>query len=82
MTARALIVATGALFVIGTAPAMAGENCSYGTHASVPDTVASVEQSRPADAENQASIPYPLPTVDEDTVTAEVAEEGKDTATQ
>ena len=81
MTAKTVLIAAGAVFALGIAPAMAGPGCSGGAHASVPDTVASAEQSQPAEADGYASVPYPMPT-EEDTVTAEVAEDSQTTATQ
>ena len=75
MTAKTILVAAGAFVALGITPALAGSGCSgYGTHASTPETIAQTDQSTPADAQTQTAIPYPLPTTDEDILTASVAE--------
>lgn len=72
MTAKALLIAAGAVVAFAATPAMAGENCgSYG-NAGLPDYIAEIEQSTPGDAKSYTSIPYPLPTLTEDTQTAAV----------
>ena len=80
MTAKTILVAAGAFVALGISPALAGSGCSgYGTHASTPETIAQTDQSTPADATTQTAIPYPLPTTDEDTLTASVAEQSATT---
>lgn len=75
MTAKTLLVAAGAFVALGISPALAGSGCSGWGEAHTPDTIAQTDQSTPADAQTQTAIPYPLPTTDEDTLTASVAEE-------
>ena len=77
MTAKTLIVAAGALAAFGITPALAGGDCPWG-HASKA-TIADAQQSTPADAEVATSVPYPVPTLDTDTLTASVDDEATKT---
>lgn len=81
MAARTLLIAAGAFVAFGLTPAMAGSGCPFGGHADKPATVVDADQSTPADTQTYSSIPYPLPTLDEDTQTAAV-EDDKTTTTE
>ena len=81
MTARTVLIAAGAFVAFGLSPAMAGGDCPLGGHAYSPATVVDAEQSKPADTQT-SSIPYPVPTLAEDTLTASVEDEATKTTTE
>ena len=75
MTAKTLTVAAAAFIAFGVAPAFAGGagGCPLGGHAYKADTIAEAPKSTPADTQTQTAVPYPLPTEEGDTLTAEEA---------
>ncbi len=81
MRAKTLLVAASAIVAFGISPALAGGGgvggCSGGGYASTPATVVDADQSTPAGTETYSSIPYPLPTIDEETLTASVEDQTK-----
>ena len=82
MSAKTVLIAAGSVIALGFAPAFAGDNCHSLGHAGSYDTIASADQSTPADTQTQTSIPFPLPTINDtaETVTAQI--ESTTTATE
>ena len=75
MTVKTLLVAAGAVVAFGATPVLAGSGCSGYGHASTPDIVVEAPQSTTDDAQTQTAVPYPTPTLEEDTLTASVDSE-------
>lgn len=80
MTAKSICIATLAALALGASPALAGENCHGAKHVSVPEVVADVNQSTPAEA--TTAIPYPLPTIEDENVVASVDADQDSTSTE
>jgi hypothetical protein len=78
MTAKTLLVA-GAIIALGATPVLAGSGCSGYGHASKQEIIADSNQSTSEDAQTYTAVPYPAPTLEEDTLTASVAADKKTT---
>ncbi len=79
MTAKTILVTASTFVALGISPVLAGPGCGGANHAYTPEIIADAEKSAPAEAETYTSIPYPLPTLDEDTQTAAVDDDTETT---